>query len=77
MGRERRGIRDERRSGNPSAGLSGEEGVMTGRSYGPQGGEGWREVGHLSERDRKREEVSQMIGERGGTRTGMMVSILW
>ena len=45
--RERRGIRDERRSGNPSAGVSGEEGVMTGRSYGPQGGEGWREVGDL------------------------------
>lgn len=28
MGRERQGKRDERRSGNPSTGLSGEEGVM-------------------------------------------------
>lgn len=37
--KERQGIKDERRSGNPS-GLSGEEGVMTGRSYDPQGGEG-------------------------------------
>lgn len=43
MGRERRGIKDERRSGNPSAGLSRKEGVMTGRSYVPQEGEGWRE----------------------------------
>lgn len=38
--RERQGFRGERRSRNPSAGLSGEDGVMAGRSYDPQGGEG-------------------------------------
>lgn len=45
MGGEERGFKDESR--NPAAGLSREEGVMTGRSYDPQGGEGWREVENL------------------------------
>lgn len=45
-------------------------GVMTGRSYGPQGGEGWREVGHLQEKERQREEVRKVTGRKKGQEEG-------
>lgn len=55
-GRDTEGRRDGGRScNNPSALLSrGEEGVMRGRSFDPEGGEGRREVGHLQEGERER-----------------------
>ena len=45
-------------------------GVMTGRSYGPQGGEGWREVGDLQEKERKREEVRKVMERKKGQEEG-------